>query len=1077
MKRNYILAAFMAAFALVSCSKEVAQPEENPQVSEDVKLVKVSMSASSQTKTTLDGQKILWESGDKIAVCYGTTIQEFTLTAGEGTTTARFEGQIDENVTSVTAIYPYNAAVVNGSAVTAAVPAEQTVNSANGHCVVMKAENVEVTKEGEEYKIDHANLGFASALMKVKVGAGVDHIVLHSVPGSEGVCGALTGSSPSISVKISNPAEEAATYGIAVPAGEFPAFRIFWGKDDAENSNANHKDWKMLQSGSSVSLVAGALFDLGDVSDNGVSVSVITCRKDINGLEGGGTYILSSKPYYILNDFNIGAGVGNKINVTGTTLDGQGHTISGIAENQAYYACLFNSISGASAVKNITFGTEGAHGSMIQTGEGTYGIGGIFRWMEGTSVLENITSYVDVTMSANVTKGAYVAGVLAQNRSTAPVSVKNCKNYGSILLNAETISSDYIVGGVVAQSTSSTKIQGCQNNGKVSNEINTAYANKVYMGGCFGYVKTTSIEDCTNNAQVASSSADGTASRSAYLALGGVAGYLNETAVTMTGCTNNGEVSNNIPSSNLVNIGGVVGYIGENSNSTLTDCSNTAAVSNTGNNSYNSEWGALNMGGIVGMTWGVVSMTGCANSGAVKDESASTVYSNLGGVAGKLNLKATGLSLTRCSNTAAVVRGSTASTCTSTYIYIGGIAGMVRDADGANFDSCSNSGMLTNRAYAVSIAATPTSQIFVGGISGFTKVAAGYKDCTNTAKIENYVSANSTTADKGVALGGILGFAGDATVAKAVNVDNCDVTGSTADVRDYSSRIVPVSGTETTINNYIKIGGIVGVYASNGTIRNCDCAASLQKTANSFYNLDMGGIVGHCGYYAATDINNCKYTKWMVATSSSANQTFMGGIAGNIVVASPLTDCANSGSVQAKGTTITEKYCYMGGIVGSLNEQITISGCTNSAIVENQAKNTTGNGLRVGGIAGGINASKGTAGTNPVITGCTNTGKVFNSNAGVTVKHSFGGIIGYTAGGSATITDSNVNCVVSSASSSTPQIGIVLGQDAYGNVTGTGIKVKGTVGSTVLTESNYSGYLSTLADGRTSKLTGVSFWQ
>ena len=106
MMKSFLLAA--AAVAAISCAKELA-PEVNETPAPEVELVPMTFNASSEveTKVAHDGNGLVWQDGDKIAVISGTTFSEFTATDIDGST-ATFTGWTTEAANHY-AVYPASA--------------------------------------------------------------------------------------------------------------------------------------------------------------------------------------------------------------------------------------------------------------------------------------------------------------------------------------------------------------------------------------------------------------------------------------------------------------------------------------------------------------------------------------------------------------------------------------------------------------------------------------------------------------------------------------------------------------------------------------------------------------------------------------------------------------------------------------------------------------------------------------------------------------------------------------------------------------------------------------------------------
>lgn len=90
--------------------------------------VPMTFTAGEFTKTSLDPDKenaVHWSAGDAISIFDGTNNNEFTLTEGAGTASAKFEGEAVPDKTYY-ALYPYSeTASLSGTTITSSLPAEQ----------------------------------------------------------------------------------------------------------------------------------------------------------------------------------------------------------------------------------------------------------------------------------------------------------------------------------------------------------------------------------------------------------------------------------------------------------------------------------------------------------------------------------------------------------------------------------------------------------------------------------------------------------------------------------------------------------------------------------------------------------------------------------------------------------------------------------------------------------------------------------------------------------------------------------------------------------------------------------------
>lgn len=126
MKKNLIILAGMAVLiSAVSCSIEENKIDPIPA---DPR-VPMTFTAGEFTKTSLvpgdNENAVHWSAGDAISIFDGTNNNEFTLTDGAGTASAKFEGEAVPDQTYY-ALYPYSeTASLSGTTITSSLPAEQ----------------------------------------------------------------------------------------------------------------------------------------------------------------------------------------------------------------------------------------------------------------------------------------------------------------------------------------------------------------------------------------------------------------------------------------------------------------------------------------------------------------------------------------------------------------------------------------------------------------------------------------------------------------------------------------------------------------------------------------------------------------------------------------------------------------------------------------------------------------------------------------------------------------------------------------------------------------------------------------
>lgn len=184
MKKIFL--ALAAVAALASCVKEnTLVPEQTAD-----NLVTIT-AVSADTKTTLDGENVLWEENDAIAVVVeGVSdkyLQTFTTSSTEKASTAEFTAVLsaelaaDATVTGVGyAVYPAESATYAAGNVSIVhqLPEEQTGT-------ITKGMNLSYAKvDADDIKTGKANAVFSNALtlLKVNVPKGVKSVVLESSP-------------------------------------------------------------------------------------------------------------------------------------------------------------------------------------------------------------------------------------------------------------------------------------------------------------------------------------------------------------------------------------------------------------------------------------------------------------------------------------------------------------------------------------------------------------------------------------------------------------------------------------------------------------------------------------------------------------------------------------------------------------------------------------------------------------------------------------------------------------------------------------------------------------------------------
>lgn len=169
-----LLAVLCTVAAAASCAKVSTETIEVNT------LVKCSIVADLEpTKATLDGVKVKWEAGDKIAVYDGTAKREFALVSGAGTSSAMFEGEVEAAATTLSAVSPFCAAGNEAGQYT--LPRTQTISAGkdiDSSAMIMVAAPV---AKGNPFTFKNVcgvvKLTAPAGAVKVKVAAGSNYYI------------------------------------------------------------------------------------------------------------------------------------------------------------------------------------------------------------------------------------------------------------------------------------------------------------------------------------------------------------------------------------------------------------------------------------------------------------------------------------------------------------------------------------------------------------------------------------------------------------------------------------------------------------------------------------------------------------------------------------------------------------------------------------------------------------------------------------------------------------------------------------------------------------------------------------
>lgn len=325
---------------------------------------------------------------------------------------------------------------------------------------------------------------------------------------------------------------------------------------------------------------------------------------------------------------------------------------------------------------------------------------------------------------------------------------------------------------------------------------NTTTTEHSTVGGVVGMIlknATATITNCKNYATIQAPD---------NCSAGGIVGK-NNGGVTISGCTNYGNVNGGKLGNNNRSIGGIIGWINQ-VDTRIENCINNGAVSSTGSAATTAGTGGIV--GISGMSRAVID--GCINNGTVSG------YRFIGGVIGRVIENAT---ITNVSNTAAI----------SGTRDIGGIIG---GTDNAKTSSTFNELYVTGATNSGAVTGTGD---FIGGIVGYINSTGNVlTDCTNTGNI---------TGVKCV--GGIIGLVNGSKTATVDNatVRDCTISGSQS-VGGWIGRIVAKA--TATYKHYTAPTGVT--YKLNGVEMTATAGFDTTNRTTGAETTTPGEAFGTC---------------------------------------------------------------------------------------------------------------------------------------------------------------------------------------------------------------------------------------
>ena len=283
----------------------------------------------------------------------------------------------------------------------------------------------------------------------------------------------------------------------------------------------------------------------------------------------------------------------------------------------------------------------------------------------------------------------------------------------------------------------------------------------------------------------------------------------------------------------------------------------------------------------------------------------------------------------------------------------------------------------------------------------------------------------------------------------------------------FKGNIIVSDGTDfggiSAAGSYFYVGGIVG-YVENGSVLKCTSGDESTPTKIELRGVlvpAVGGVASWVVTATDTEVSGCKNYMTMSFASNGARADTtpcrIGGIASRSMA--PISNSENYGAISSLGNSTS---VYLGGIVGDGAGALN---CTNhtTGTVTRTSQLTNGQGNRymyIGGISGGINSAAD-------FENCTNNAAVLNGNTGTSTNTTVdvGGIVGaaYDGGNSHQLDFKNCVNTGNITAQATQGTAIVLARTTVGGIIG-----YGAAASTTITDCNNSGYIYSQYNGKKS---------
>lgn len=518
---------------------------------------------------------------------------------------------------------------------------------------------------------------------------------------------------------------------------------------------------------------------------------------------------------------------------------------------------------------------------------------------------------------------------------------------------------------------------GYLKNGKIvdfTTAGNLETAIKANIGGLAGRSTNEEIDNCHNKATI-KSNADG------YSVSGLIGSVYGNVKITNS--------SNSAAISNSNNLGGIVGYVGDNVTLTIENSHNTGDITNLL---------GTNVGGLIGRdnsNSSTINIINSYNEGTIIADNKSTNTTDVGGligtVHGNLNIK------NNSYNSAPLTLNSSVNKS----IRIGGLVGYTEKGN-INISNSYNDNLITIN----STASDATNNTFSGGIIGQSKNNASIV----LESVHNNGEINSKHNGSGnLCLGGLVGLSyynTKLTINNSYNNGQLNPTRFNSGliqggglIGDNDSTILTITNSSnkkslTCISPFtktIECGGIIGT-TLNSTQITIDSSFNdgLIKGTNESGTTRLGGFTGYINN-SNLNIKNFQ-NKQNISSQGVDGGTYVGGVIGFGSKTTYQFDNILNEATELKSELTAELPTHdetIGGIIGYIENNTNVSTIQNS-----QNKANINNGSKAGGIIGYTKSAT------TIINKTHNIGNITQKETRSNSVVAIGGLISYNAYGS-----------------------------------------------------------------------------